>query len=267
MSDDEERRASPPADPASITDDTSAPTDDRRARFAALRARNADSRTANLKETKAENQRLSIDPSAITALNRKRDLAAHKLLKADTQDAGEDFERKRAWDWTIEEAERWDKRMDKKQKHRDDVAFQDFRQAARKNYKRQLRDMKPDLEAYDQEKAQLIERAAHGGGLEIIETEEGELIAVDRDGKFFSTADSTEFAGSKPSKEKIDKLVGEIRKAEEVRMKKRKNRGGEEQGDVTYINEKNKQFNLKLARHYNAYTKEIRESFERGTAI
>jgi pre-mRNA-splicing factor SYF2 len=38
-------------------------------------------------------------------------------------------------------------------------------------------------------------------------------------------------------------------------------------GDVTYINEKNKQFNQKLSRFYNQYTAEIRDSFERGTMI
>lgn len=46
-------------------------------------------------------------------------------------------------------------------------------------------------------------------------------------------------------------------------------RNGEEErdADVTYINDKNKQFNKKLARFYDRYTTEIRESFERGTAI
>lgn len=241
---------------------------DRQARFAALRARNTDSRKANHKEATAEHRRLTTDQSTLTALNRKRDVAAHKLLKADTEAAGEDFERKRAWDWTIEESEKWDKRMDKKQKSRDDVAFQDFRQDARKVYKRQLRDMKPDREVYERDKAEMIERSAASGGLEVVETEDGELIAVDRDGKFYSTAESTDFADNKPSKEAVDKLVGEIRKAEEVRLKKRRDRGkGEEQGDVSYINEKNKQFNQKLARFYNKYTADIRESFERGTAI
>ncbi|KAF4548309.1 Pre-mRNA-splicing factor syf2-like protein [Elsinoe fawcettii] len=249
---------------------TSTPTaaDDRKARFAALRARNTDSRKANLAETKSEHQRLTTDTTALTSLNRKRDVAAHKLLKADTEAAGEDFERKRAWDWTIEESERWDRRMEKKAKHRGDVAFQDFRAEARKVYKRQLRDMKPDTEEYENEKAKMIERAAQGGGLEIVETADGELIAVDKDGSFYSTAESTDFVGNKPSKEAVDRLVGEIKKAEEVRMKKRRERrGGEDEGDVTYINEKNKQFNQKLSRFYDKYTSDIRESFERGTAI
>ena len=44
-------------------------------------------------------------------------------------------------------------------------------------------------------------------------------------------------------------------------------RHNEDEGDVTYINEKNKQFNQKLDRFYNKYTAEIRDSFERGTMI
>jgi len=253
-------------EPAASVDPATRAAEERKARFAALRARNADSRSANLKETKAENQRLSVDPSTLTSLNRKRDVAAHKLLKADTEEAGEDFERKRAWDWTIEESEAWDRKMEKKQARRDETAFQDFRAEAQRVYGRQMRELKPDRAAYDAEKAQLIESAARGGGLEIIETAEGELVAVDREGKFYSTADSTDFVGNKPSKENVDKLVNDIRKAEEARNKSRKNRG-DDGGDVTYINEKNKQFNMKLARFYDKYTKDIRDNFERGTAL
>lgn len=65
-----------------------------------------------------------MDPSETTRLNRKRDEAEFKLAKAEAEDDGEDFERKRAWDWTIEESERWDKRTEKKKKHVEDVAFQ-----------------------------------------------------------------------------------------------------------------------------------------------
>jgi len=158
---------------------------------------------------------------------------------------GDDWDRKRAWDWTAEESAAWDKKLAKKKAHRDNVAFQDFGQDANKIYKRQVRDMNPDVSNYEAEKMAAVERAAQSGGLEIVETEDGELIAVDKDGSFYSTKDSTDFVGNKPSKEKIDKLVGEIQKAEEVRLKKRKERSGkEEDGDVTYINDKNKQVSL-----------------------
>ncbi|CRG83156.1 Pre-mRNA-splicing factor syf2 [Talaromyces islandicus] len=240
---------------------------DRLARFKALKARAKKATDSNLKETAAESQRLSTDPALLSSLSRKHAFASHNLLKADTEEAGEDFERKRAWDWTIDESEKWDKRMEKKQRHRDDVAFQDYRQDARKVYKRQMRGLQPDLEAYEREKLAAVERAAASGGLEIVETNDGELVAVDKNGTFYSTADSTDFAENKPDRAAVDKLVSDLQKAEEVRLKKRRDRRGDDDPDVTYINEKNKQFNQKLGRFYDKYTKEIRDSFERGTAL
>ncbi|KAL4753931.1 Pre-mRNA-splicing factor syf2 [Aspergillus terricola var. indicus] len=249
-------------------DSVAARARERRERFKALQARAKSANERNLKETAAETQRLATDPSLLSSLSRKHAFASHNLLKADTEAAGEDFERKRAWDWTVDESEKWDRRMEKKQRHRDDVAFQDYTQDARKVYKRQLREMKPDLEGYENEKMAAIEKAAASGDLEIVETNDGEMIAVDKNGTFYSTADTIGFTESKPDRAAVDKLVADLRKAEEVRLKKRRDRrGGDEDGDVTYINEKNKQFNQKLARFYNKYTTEIRDSFERGTMI
>ena len=254
-----------------------AESDSRAAQFAALRARNQSSRIANLKEVKHEAKRQSTDPTALTALNRKKDIAQHKLLKAEIEENGEDFERKRAWDWTVEESERWDKQLAKKARAREGVAFADYGREAGKVYKRQIGALEKlgfeeRKEAYEREKGEAIERAVRSGGLEVVETSDGELIAVDKDGSFYSTAaDSTEHLknGGKADRAAVDRLVADIKKAEEVRLKKRRDRGRAEEGaeDVTFINEKNKQFNMKLARFYNKYTADIRESFERGTAI
>lgn len=142
--------------------------------------------------------------------------------------------------------------MEKKQRHRDNVTFQDYAQDARKTYKRQTSNMAVDLEAYEKKKMEAIERAAASGGLEIVETDDGELVAVDKDGTFYSTADSTDFAQNKPSREAVDRLVADMKKAEDVKLKRRLARGkGDDDGDVTYINDKNKHFNQKLARFYN----------------
>lgn len=127
----------------------------------------------------------------------------------------------------------------KKEKHRDDVAFQDYRQDSRKVYKRQLREMKPNMEVYEKEKAAAVQKAAVSGGLEVVETDDGELVAVDKNGTFYSTADSTDFIENKPEKAAVDRLVTDLRQAEETRLRKRRDRGkGEEDGDVTYINDK-----------------------------
>lgn len=239
-------------------------------RFRALQARAKTSSDQNLKEATRESQRIANDPSQLTALNRKHAIASHKLLKADVEEAGEDFERKRAWDWTIDESERWDKRMRKKEAHRDNTAFKDYRQESQKVYKRQVRNMAaPDLERYTREKMTAIEKAAAAGTLEIVETEDGELIAVDKDGSFYSTADSASFAQNKPDKAAVDRLVDDMKKAEAAALKRRRDRmaANGDDADVTYINEKNKQFNQKLSRFYNKYTAEIRDSFERGTMV
>ncbi|KHN99455.1 mRNA splicing factor SYF2 [Metarhizium album ARSEF 1941] len=246
-----------------------APAEDRMARFKALQARAKSSSETNLKEATKESQRLGTDQSQLTALQRKHDIAAHKLLKAEIEESGRDFERKRAWDWTVDESEKWDKRMKKKAAHRDNNAFSDAHQESNKIYKRQLKNITPDMERYEKQKMAAIEKAAASGGLDIVETENGELIAVDKDGSFYSTADTTTFSQNKPEKAAVDRLVADLRRAEEQRLKKRKERMAKngDDGDVTYINEKNKQFNQKLARFYDKYTADIRDSFERGTMI
>ncbi|KAL1893863.1 Pre-mRNA-splicing factor SYF2 [Ceratocystis pirilliformis] len=243
--------------------------EERRARFKALQARTKSSAQANFDEAIKESQRAAQDPSQLTALTRKHAIASQKLLKADIEDSGGDFERKRAWDWTVEESDRWDKRLKKKATARDNLAFQDHRTESNKTYKRQLQNIDVDIDKYQRDKMAAIEKAAAAGGLDIVETEDGELIAIDKDGSFYSTAESTSFAANKPDKAAVDRLVADMKRAEEVRLKKRRDRMAQngDDGDVTYINEKNKQFNQKLARFYNKYTAEIRDSFERGTMI
>lgn len=241
----------------------------RLARFKALQARAKNSSEKNLKEATLESQRLATDPSQLTAIHRKQAIASHKLLKADVEDAGGDFERKRAWDWTVDESEKWDKRIKKKSARRDNNAFQDYAQESNKVYKRQVQNLNLDMEKYEKDKMAAIEKSAASGGLEIVEMEDGELIAVDKDGSFYSTADSTSFAQNKPDKAAVDRLVADMKRAEEQSLKKRRDRmaNNGDDDDVTYINEQNKQFNRKLGRFYDKYTAEIRDSFERGTKI
>lgn len=259
----------PQGEQPDATVDAAAKTEERMARFKALQTRAKKSAESNFKEAIKESQRLAADPSQLTALHRKHAVASHKLLKAEVEEAGQDFERRRAWDWTVDESERWDRRMKKKAAHRDNNAFRDDQQESNKVYKRQLRNIKPDLEQYDKQKLAAIERAAASGGLDIVETQDGELIAVDKDGSFYSTAHSTTFAQNKPDRAAVDRLVQDMRRAEDQRLKKRRERMAQngDDGDVTYINEKNKQFNQKLARFYDKYTADIRDSFERGTMI
>lgn len=238
--------------------DASDPAAARLARWKALQKRAKTSTQTNMKEVYAERRRAAIDPTTNSRLERKKAEAEFKIARAEAAEAGSDFERKRAWDWTVEESERWDKRIEKKQKHRDDVKFQDFSQTARKMYKKSLREIKPDLAAYEEEKAKLM------GKGKVVETEDGELVLVDTEGEFYADGQGLGFVDNKPKKENVDRLVAELKKDETKKLRRKE---GVEEEDVTYINDKNKNFNQKLARAYGAYTKEIRDSFERGTMI
>ena len=261
--------AGPKKETLSSNEDKAAKAQDRMARFKALQARAKNSSETNMKEATLESQRLATDPGQMKSLQRQTAIASHKLLKAEVEEDGGDFERKRAWDWTVDESEKWDKRLKKRAAARDNNAFQDNQQESNKVYKRQLRNINPDMEKYEKDKMALIEKSAAAGGLDLVETEDGEVIAIDKDGSFYSTADSIAFAQNKPDKAAVDRLVQDLRRAEEQRLKKRKERMAQngDDGDVTFINEKNKQFNQKLARFYDKYTVDIRDSFDRGTRI
>lgn len=219
--------------PATPTKPVFSTQDARLARFAALKSRATASARSNLAEAKAEAARASVDPTALQSLSRRAAVASHNILKEDTEELGGQgaFERKRAWDYTIEESEKWDERMARKREARENNVFADYSAEAGKIYERQIRELeKQELkdggrnrEEYERQKDALIERAAQSGDLEIVELDDGELVAIDNNGTFYSNTESVGFVENRPKKENIDRLVNDLRKAEEVRLRKRRN--------------------------------------------
>jgi len=188
---------------SSISTDTSL---SREERFKALRSRLSSSAKANHADVIAEHKRMKLDPSQISRLERKKAEAEIKLAKQDAEDAGDDFERKRAWDWTMEESLAWDKRVAKKQQNRDEALFADYTQTAEKSYRRGLKGFKPDLEGYKRAK----EEALASG--QLAETTTGDLTDLDKDRRFYADANSLGLVDHKPSKEAVDRLVEETKK-------------------------------------------------------
>jgi len=232
----------------------------REERFKALRSKLAASTKANHAEVIAEHKRMKLNPAHLSKLERKKVEAEMKLAKVDAEDAGDDFERKRAWDWTMEEAEAWDRRLAEKQRNRDEAAFADYTQTAEKAYRKNVKGLKPDVEAYKRAKEEALEKG------QLVKMENGEVVAVDEDGRFYSDANSLGLTEHKPTKEALDRLVEETKKKEAERESKRRRKRGDD-GDVSYINQRNKVFNQKLSRYYDQYTRETREAFERGSGI
>ena len=261
-------------------DDRKAAHAARLAKFAELKKKAAEARKLNMKAAQEEAKRMASDPTLLSKLERKRVNATQKLLKDETPD----FERKRAWDWTAEESEKWDEHLEKKQRNRDAVSFANYSDEAAKTYDRQIGALpQPTEEDIIKRRQEEIQRAVARGELDLVDNDDGTVRVVDRKGTFYARPEQYQF-DHKPSEEAIDRLVAAMDKDEQRRLKNRGQRARkEENGDVTYINEKvsiaqkhpesvdideapkNKQFNDKLARFYNKYTSDIRESFERGT--
>ncbi|KAK9315718.1 SYF2 splicing factor-domain-containing protein [Lipomyces starkeyi] len=233
---------------------------ERQEKFKQLKVRLNRSAAENKREMFAEFRRQKTDPAAAARLERKKADAELELAKEEAKDEGEDYERKRAWDWTIEESEKWDERLERKRKAKESVQFADYAQAAERAYERELRNFKPDVRAYLTQKKKALQKSG-----QLIESADGSIIPLDSDNSFYGDINSLDFADNKPPKEAVDRLVKNIQKADEQRMKK--SRRIVEDGDVMSINDKNKKFNAKLSRYYDKYTKEIRDSFERGTAM
>ena len=72
---------------------------------------------------------------------------------------------------------------------------------------------------------------------------------------------------TKPSPQAVDRLVAMVDDQESKRNKFSRRRPTPEDQEITYINDRNAHFNRKISRAFDKYTKEIRDSFERGTAL
>tara|TARA_R110002050_G_scaffold246357_1_gene384129 strand:+ start:1179 stop:1355 length:177 start_codon:yes stop_codon:yes gene_type:complete len=58
-----------------------------------------------------------------------------------------------------------------------------------------------------------------------------------------------------------------VNKLNERRGKYSRRRQFYEDADITYINERNRKYNEKIARAFDEYTTEIKQNLERGTAL
>jgi pre-mRNA-splicing factor SYF2 len=109
----------------------------------------------------------------LARLEKQRKLAETLRIRADAEERGEDVERQKNWEWTIEENEEWEKKLARKARRADfefhgtygsrcpDPTglyafhahdFPDDAHAARRKYKKEVDSLKPDLEAYNRQK-------------------------------------------------------------------------------------------------------------------
>ncbi|KAJ4490389.1 SYF2-domain-containing protein [Lentinula aciculospora] len=246
--------------------------EERKAKMVQLRKRLAASSKANRQSLIEESTKLKVTARDAARLERQRKLAETLREKADAEERGEDVDRAKNWEYTIEENDAWEKKLARK-KRRADFEFHDDAHAARRRYKKDLDLIKPDLVAYNQQKEVAMGLAPGtlssfdpnaGSSLQVSASSLEQQLAAEN---LYRDANTLMYGDNKPSEDAIDRMVSKINKDIDKKSKFSRKRPNEDEGDITYINEHNRVFNKKIARYYDKYTTEIRASFERGTAL
>ncbi len=214
---------------------------DRQARLTALRARMAASTKANRRDILSEQSRARAVAAEMRgpSASRKLQKAEKVLEERDLRESGEDVERHRNMQYSLEDSERWDAKQEQKQK-RIDQGQADFGDAAEKAYQRQLRSLKPDVAAYKQQRdADQSARKATGKAVVL-------------------GGDEIYYGDHRPSDDALDRVVSHLNKERELIQNRSRRRQDADDDQVNYINDDNKHFNKKLKRFYDKQTQEIR---------
>ncbi|KAG7544357.1 hypothetical protein FFLO_03236 [Filobasidium floriforme] len=260
--------------------------EERLAKMKELRMRMNQSTQANRKSLIEDHQKSKTTQRELARLTKQKKLAENLREKIDNEENGVDGERKKNWGWTIEQNQRWLKAQEEiAEKEKEE--FDDADTNAHKLYNKNTKQLKPDLVAYNRQKelalglapgtivpvdAKSVEGSsvvtsvnATGSRRKIVQSSKA-LSAME---DLYRDANTLSYGDNKASDDAIDRVVGKINADTDKRnkaMRKRK-KGEDDGGDVTYINDANKVFNRKINRYFDKYTQEIRANFERGTAL
>ncbi|KAN0066275.1 Pre-mRNA-splicing factor SYF2 [Thecaphora frezii] len=240
---------------------------ERMAKFSSLRKKMAESSKANRKDLLAEQSKSRAAAAAgKKGVGHARKLAeAEKLLEErDLTEAGEDVERHRNFGYSIEDNDRWESKLEEKERRRDKGVI-DFQDAAERSYQRQVRSLKPDLANYEAQKAAIESSSSTGASTSsstalTVRPDAVRAGQVVRREDLYRDASTIVYGDHKPSEEAIDRVVGHLNLEQEKIKRRSRRRTDDTDGEVDYINKKNQHFNKKLKRYYDEYTKEIREN-------
>ncbi|XP_043239143.1 pre-mRNA-splicing factor syf2-like [Amphibalanus amphitrite] len=213
---------------------------ERMRRLRELHSRRTEAQQLNHKEVVEEDRRQSQPKN----WERRQQWAERKLEEAEqrelAQKQGEDFDRKRNLDISAEDAAKWERR--KRKHHNPDPGFSNYEASTARQYDRLVKQVKPDMEAYEAKKEAMGDAFYAGPGAIV-------------------------HGHHKDTKEAIDRLAEDVNKQIEKRAKFSRRRIHDDEADIDYINERNMKFNKKLERFYGQYTQEIKQNLERGTAV
>eukprot|EP00698_Gefionella_okellyi_P015672 TRINITY_DN4437_c0_g1_i1.p1 TRINITY_DN4437_c0_g1~~TRINITY_DN4437_c0_g1_i1.p1 ORF type:complete len:242 (-),score=60.36 TRINITY_DN4437_c0_g1_i1:146-835(-) len=156
-----------------------------------------------------------------------------------------DYERERIMNSTIAESEVVEKQRKRKAKNKAAFGWEVFNQDTLfKAHAKRVKQTAADMEAYEEQKKKL------------------------GDELFYNAKESATYGTiSAVRADKIDEMAHELKERADKKKLFSRRRMHDDTGEVTSINHRNAVFNKKVARSYDAYTKELRDNVERGTAL
>ncbi|KAJ9125309.1 hypothetical protein QFC22_000266 [Naganishia vaughanmartiniae] len=246
--------------------------EERLAKLKELRMRMNQSTLDNRKTLIEDHQKTRTTAREVARLEKQKRLAENLREKINADEAGDDVQRKKNWNYSIEQNERWEERM-KLNEEKGRREFNDEAAGFERRYLRDTSQLKVNMTAYRKQKEVALGLPA--GTLVPVEVKSNAVAsssskAAAGTGEAYGEANSLSYAKDRPSDDAIDNVMSDMNAAYDRKnkaAKKRRTADEDEQGDVTYINQRNKVFNQKINRFFDKYTQEIRENFERGTAL
>jgi pre-mRNA-splicing factor SYF2 len=197
----------------------------RKEKLEQLRQKIKETEQLNREDIQKEEQRKSITNAEIQKAKNKQKKAQEELERLEAEKNEEDYDRLRRLKYTAEEHEEWNKREQKKRQNEEETkkGLGGWDEANLKKHKKLVKDLKPNLEAYQRQKAE------HGG--------------------VYHDANSLEYGtDSKPSAAALERMQKDLFKQLESRDKRSKRRKLGPEEDIMHVNDANRRFNDKLQR-------------------
>ena len=238
--------------------------DEFRERLKKLKEQRKQASHSNFREVLEENQHSKRPANWEKKLERNLKQLEEEKAKQEAEQSGQDYELKKSLNYRADEIEKWNK-MTGNKRHQDDGCM-DFEEASKRQYGRSIKQLKPDLEAYNALKEEIpVKKSCPKDNTD--GTDSTTCAKNNSDAASSAKSEIPKALCIKDSKEGVERMVEDVNKQIEIRSKRSRRRRFDDGADVDYINERNMKFNKKLERYYGEFTDEIKKNFERGTAM
>jgi len=205
-----------------------------------LHLRRNEARKLNHQEVVDEDRRSKL-PSNWETRQRRTEWEINDIEKRKEAEAhGDDYDRVKLLDIQADQAEKME--IARKRKKNPDQGFASFEDMAVRQYVRNTKQIKPDMQHYEAMKEMMGD-------------------------EFYPNVNTLIQGAHYPSKDAIDKLVDDQEKLIQKREKHHRRRVFDPEAPIDYINEKNRRYNERIEKCYGQYTADIKLSLERGTAV